>query len=511
MQTIVPLTEYQRAGIGDRARFRFRLQARQTGKSFGESLDGVLNAIERRQNWVWLSAGERQSKELIEKGATHARAIGAAVSVLTEEYAVDEGRFTSHVLQLPGAKITGLPANPATARGHSANVLLDEFAFHRDSRAIWTALFPTITRGYRLTICTTPQGKTNKAYDLWTDWAAKQAAGNAAYSCRRVTIYDAVAGGLVLRDDQGNATTPVQLKEALGDEEAWQQEYLCEFLDEAAAWLTFDQLAAVEDPELPIVPAPLAASLAAAEAAYRADRGNPEAIDRAAAEAIGGWIAADETGYLGLDIARRRDLSVLWLLRRETPTLVSVATLAMRNTPFAVQHAVLFAVLGSGGVRRACIDRSGLGLNLAEAAADRFGAWRVEGVDFSQANKEALAGRLRQTIEDRQVRIPAVPAIRASLHSIKRIPTTTGHFRFDAERSEATGHADHFWALALACQAASTLGAVIEHQASGQRRVAAGAYEAVGAGAGMTDAAFKVRGARVPAGAGSGRGASDGF
>lgn len=46
-------------------------------------------------------------------------------------------------------------------------------------------------------------------------------------------------------------------------------------------------------------------------------------------------------------------------------------------------------------------------------------------------------------------------AIRNSLHSVKKYETSTGHFRFDADRTEETGHADHFWAKALATQAAS--------------------------------------------------------
>jgi phage FluMu gp28-like protein len=35
-----------------------------------------------------------------------------------------------------GSRITALPANPATARGYSANVVLDEFAFHDNPLAI---------------------------------------------------------------------------------------------------------------------------------------------------------------------------------------------------------------------------------------------------------------------------------------------------------------------------------------------------------------------------------------
>jgi hypothetical protein len=37
---------------------------------------------------------------------------------------------------------------------------------------------------------------------------------------------------------------------------------------------------------------------------------------------------------------------------------------------------------------------------------------------------------------------------------VKRYTSPTGHFRFDAERTDA-GHADEFWALALMNAAAS--------------------------------------------------------
>ena len=38
-----------------------------------------------------------------------------------------------------------------------------------------------------------------------------------------------------------------------------------------------------------------------------------------------------------------------------------------------------------------CIDRSGLGRQFAERAAQRFGAYKVEGVDFTTGTKEELA------------------------------------------------------------------------------------------------------------------------
>ena len=468
-KAIIPLTEYQKASVQDVARFIFDLWSRQSGKSFGSALAGVRGAAKHREPWVWLSSGERASKELIEKGAMHARAIGAAASVLTEEYPVEEGRFTSHVLQLPGAKIIGLPANPATARGHSANVLLDEFATHKDSRAIWTALFPTITRGYRIRVATTPLGKQNKAYELWTDWSRRQAAGDANYSCRKVTIYDALAGGLVLKDHRGNACSPEQLREALGDDEAWAQEYLCEFLDEATAWLSFDLIGSIEVEDLEF--APRWGALLLEEATDQHRRFLQTKHDPGLDPGILEDLRPVEPIFGGVDIGRRRDLTIIWPMLQVAAVLRSLAVLELARQPFWVQQRVLFHLLALPGVRRFCIDATGIGMQLAESAQERFGEWKVEAITFTAQNKEVLAGAIKARAEDRTLAIPAAAVLRNSLHSVKRIQTSTGHFRFDAEKSEQTGHADHFWALALACQAASGSGWSLQGaQGTGDRR-----------------------------------------
>src|SRR3972149_1349500 len=159
----IPLTAYQRRAELDRARFLLRRWPRQSGKSFGLALKCVLEVLATGKSWVWLSSGERMSRELVEIGARHARAIGRAAGGLTEAWRVEDRDFMALVLSFPsGARITGLPANPLTARGHSAHVWLDEFSAHKDSRAVWTALFPTITPGYRPLERGTPLGRSNK-------------------------------------------------------------------------------------------------------------------------------------------------------------------------------------------------------------------------------------------------------------------------------------------------------------------------------------------------------------
>jgi phage FluMu gp28-like protein len=156
-----------------------------------------------------------------------------------------------------------------------------------------------------------------------------------------------------------------------------------------------------------------------------------------------------------MDIGRKKDLSVLWLDVDVANVLRTLAVIEMHKTPFYVQRQVLFAILMHRAFRRACIDESGIGLNLAESATDRFGSC-VEGVPFSAANKETIATGLKQNFEDAASAIPAGSTIRNSLHSVKKYATATKHFRFDAERSDQTGHADHFWAKGLSVLAYSS-------------------------------------------------------
>lgn len=66
------------------------------------------------------------------------------------------------------------------------------------------------------------------------------------------------------------------------------------------------------------------------------------------------------------------------------------------------------------------------------------------------------------------LRIPDDPVIRADLRKVQKVTTAAGNIRFVAE-STPDGHADRFWALALAKHAASDQAAPIEFTSDGQR------------------------------------------
>ena len=414
------LLPYQKRWVQDKSRFKIWLAARQIGKSFASTLETVDDSLERKTLWIHLSSGQRQSLELAEKVKLHLDAYRIAAEALEDYFFEGEERYTQLEYRLPnGSRHLFLPANPATARGYSGNLNLDEFAFHRDSKAIWAAVFPIVTRNpeFKVRITSTPNGKANQFFELWER--------GEGWSRHRTTIYDAVREGLQI--------DPEELERAIADPLAWQQEYLLEFVDEGSAFIPYDLILA-------------------AEADTLSDEWDPD------------------QAYLGMDIARRRDLTVIWVDEVVGDVAWARKVIELHNTPFHAQLEALSALLPR--VRRACIDATGMGEMLAEEARRKFG-WKVEPVHFNLATKADLAQSLRLGFEDRKERIPAGnPRIRQSLHSVKRIVTSAGNVRYDAERE--ADHADFFWAKALARHARVSRRGPIEYRTVEAGRFAGG-------------------------------------
>ncbi len=466
----IELTGYQSRWVLDKSRFKIGVITRQGGKSFSNSLEAVDDCMEKvltrkRTKWVFLSAGERQSKELMGAAAMHAKAYNLGMSELESEFR-DEASDTKYkqleIVFPHGSRIIGLPANPATARGHSAHILLDEFAFHKDSRGIWKALFPTITRGYKIRIISTFQGKANKFYELIFSSPTLQIfnglehvfkGDRGGWSKHFVNIHQAVEMGLVLKDDEGNPCEPEDLRLALNDDDAWAEEFECIPSDEAHAFLSHDLISSVEDQRLVKMPSWAEWLVERARANYSLflqTKIEPE-LPRDV------LLGVDFLGelYVGFDVARKKDLSIIWVDQKIGSVLQAIAVIDLKSMPYMVQEQVLWTIMSHPRFRRGCIDETGLGNQLAERSKDRFGEHRVEPVTFSQANKEALAVELKRNFEDRRSLIPCDSTIRASLHSVKRYAAAGGHFRFDADRTDQIGHADHFWAKGLSVLAAT--------------------------------------------------------
>ena len=161
--------------------------------------------------------------------------------------------------------------------------------------------------------------------------------------------------------------------------------------------------------------------------------------------------------YAGIDIGRVRDLTSLVIGREvggHEPDPRNGVDL--QGMMFSLQESILYPWIEA--CRRTCIDKTGLGMQFAERAGQRFGTSKVEGVGFSGPVKEDLAYPVRSAFEDKSVRIPfGDDALVADLRKIRKETTASGNIRFVAD-GDKDGHADRFWALGLAMHAGKSGG-----------------------------------------------------
>lgn len=261
------------------------------------------------------------------------------------------------------------------------------------------------------------------------------------WSHHKTDIYQAVEEGLVDKI-MGRKTTKEEREQWLEnerdtcfDEDTWLQEYCCIPVDEATAFLIYEMIRRCEN-EL---------------------AGRPE--------------LASERGefYVGNDIGLRQDLWIAWVDEKVGDIMWTREVVVLKKASFYEQDRELDRIMERYNPRRLCMDQTGMGEKPVEDAKRRYGEYRVEGVLFTNPVKQDLASGLKRKFEDKLVRIPVSREIREDHHSIKKVTTSAGNIRFDAERSKL-GHSDRFWAHALAIHAAGEPVGVIEYQSTRKKR-----------------------------------------
>lgn len=205
------------------------------------------------------------------------------------------------------------------------------------------------------------------------------------------------------------------------DEEQWLQEYCCVPADEASAFISYDMITAAEDDSA-----------------------------RRTFEYLEGLDPRTAQLYLGMDVARRVDLTVIDVEEKVGDVFWERLRVELKGCTFAQQEWELYRLLALPALKRGCIDATGMGSQLAERAVERFG-WKVEAVHFTAQVKEDLAFPLRAAHEDRRIRYARDEKLRADLRGIKKTTTSAGNIRFEGEAGDS--HCDRFWAKGLALHA----------------------------------------------------------
>ena len=343
------LLPYQHRWLADKSRFKIALKARQVGFSTVMCFEAIEMGLEKKCKNLILSTTERQSREVIDR-------MYDILNVAKRVKGLELPRETRSEITLPnGSRIISLPASPASVRGYTGNVFLDEFAFHKDAKSIWRAMLPITTRGYSVRIISTPAGKSGKYFEIWDN------AEEMGFSRHRVDIHDAIKDGLKIDIAALRAST---------DPDDFAQEYECVFLDEAHSYFPMELIITAISAE----------------------------CDR--------WDGVPRGSfYAGVDIGRKKDLTVIYLIEKLGDVFYTRAMTEMSRESFEAQRMAIEAVIGGYPLRRLCIDASGLGMQLAEELKKRYSSL-VEPVSFTLKVKEDLATYARMQFEKRQIRIP---------------------------------------------------------------------------------------------------------
>lgn len=381
------LYDYQKKFLNDNSQFRIVLKARQIGFSYVSGLDALLGAVGGR-NQLFLSASEEQARILMNYLYLWAKSLGISFNKDTEyEKSLDNGAY-----------IRVMAHNFRTVQGFSGDIWMDEFAWYPNPKKIWHSFVPSIgaIKG-RLTILSTPFEQNSLFHELITDELKYY-----VFSRHSINIYKAMEDGL---------NFDLETMKTLFDADTWASAYECQFIDDENALLSINLIkSCVKD--------------------YRVSN-----IDKNIPQ------------YAGFDIGRSKDRSVLISIFDKEGIKYLSCLDVFAKASFESQEYALSNFLKLNPLALLKIDKTGIGMATAEKLKSMFKS-RAQGVYFTAPTKENLALNLKKHFEDGLIYIPNDPALISDLHAIKR-KAGTKSFLYDSNANEH-GHADRFWALALA-------------------------------------------------------------
>jgi phage FluMu gp28-like protein len=452
----IELDFYQDELIRSNAKYLSILKARQIGWSFLVALKGLVKANDPsriKYTKQFVSFNEDDAKEKIR----YAKEFYASIP---KQYRKKLRHDTATSMEFidKGGKTTSRLVSTACRppRGKNGDISFDEMAFYPANRcnAIYTAGANAIVRGGCIEAGSTPFGTIGNFYEISTNKEKfkNYVRYNIPWWYSHVHCND-IEKAVVLAPEMATeervmkfGTDPlISIYEANFIED-FQQEQECKFIDSKSSFISLELIYS-NTPGM---------RQGEREAALEDDDAIEEDIEIRIAKDLDELINLYDpdihgTLYLGYDVARRRDAAVIYAIGNKDGKKRSLAEIEMRNTPFEEQLNILRAIINGLPVVRCCMDMTGMGEPLYERMFAEYQD-KIEGIPFTSETKEILAVSVKRGLENHDYLLPNSQAFHLQIHSIKQMTTLVGRFRYDAERDEK-GHADSFWAWALASHA----------------------------------------------------------
>ena len=426
IQTLLP---YQERWVADPAPLKIVEKSRRVGLSWAEAYDDVMYAAEGRGNIYYQSYDKEMTRGFIDDCAqwaadlnVGASAVGESVIDLGDRSAVQAFRITLSSER----EIVSMTSAPRAFRSKGRpgdRGVIDEAAFVDNLDEVLKAALAFLTWGGQIRVISTHNGEASPFNLLLRDVRDGRQPG----SVHTITFRQAIDEGLCRRifgvtgqewSPEAEAEWEAAIRRTYGHRGG--EELDCIPAAGSGAWLTWEMIRAIE----------------------HALAGDPDAF-------------AGGVAYIGVDVARRRDLWVAAVIERVGDVLWLRELVVRQGISFSEQRGIVRDLAARYRPSRIAVDQTGMGEAVVEQLQEDHGVTRVEGVLMTGPRRLDVATALREAAEDKRLRIPADDDLRRDLHSIRTEAGPTGAPRLQADTVETDGHADRFWALALACAAAA--------------------------------------------------------
>lgn len=324
------------------------------------------------------------------------------------------------------SRIISLPNSPGAARGWAADLVYwDEAAKFPHEQEMLAALLPTTARGGLVTRLSTHRGTTTNFYEESVKCkrdAEKMARG--IFTDLEMPDMSYQETHYLECPDPEYQKTVEKLKKRFGENSFFfQEEFCCIASDESVAMFTHADLRACQD------------LWEKKECKLGA---NPDGTHKI---------------VVGLDIGRVKDVTVLYAIEDlgEYAPIIRIKEWAGQG--FDAQLALVSHELESLGKFYLRVDHTGMGMMMAEKLGQIFGS-RVEGIDFTLPQKDALITEAYVQVKDHRIAMPPDEdnmgfKLYNQLHNVRR-ERSEKSFNAKYVQSEGTLPDDHLWAFCLA-------------------------------------------------------------
>ncbi|EHW1388052.1 terminase family protein [Salmonella enterica] len=415
--------------------WRFILKSRQVGMTYYFAWEAFEDAVITGDNQVFFSASRSQSEIFREY----------IVQIAQNHFSVT---LTGKNIRLSnGAILRFLSTNASTAQGFNGHLYGDEvFWIPKFTRLHEVASAMATHNKYRTTYFSTPSAKTHQAYPVWTGEAWRgddpkrkgvkfpnESEMRQGILCPDqiwryiITMEDAIEGGL-------GALVDIERLRNKYSPTAFAMLYMCQFVDSKDAVFKFSALVGCE-----------------------VDRATWGDFDLTAARPFG-----NREVWAGFDPSRSGDNSTFVLIAPPVEDGERFRVLAVwqwQGFNFSWQADQIKQLMRRFNITYIGIDTTGIGKGVYDLVS-KFAPREATPILYSVESKNRLVMKMIDVVERKRIEWAkdAVDEtnkerveIPASFMAIRRTTTNSGNaLTFVAERSDATGHADVFFAISHA-------------------------------------------------------------